>query len=75
MKPEKISIGEHMMKTQEFLVKALEMTRDMIPTLVLVNKIKRERALSKKLILPNAGEGAEDSSELDWNATTEQRFI
>jgi len=24
--------------------------------------------------LPNANEGAEDSSELDWNATTDQRF-
>jgi len=68
---EKISLGEHMMKTQEFVTKALQMTADMIPDLVAVQKIRRERML-KRLSEPNANEGAEDSTELDWNVTTDQ---
>lgn len=42
-----IPLGVHMMQTQEFLTKALQMTADMIPTLVAVHKIRRERMLAR----------------------------
>lgn len=60
---ERKSLGIHMTETHEFLTKALQMTADMIPNLVAVQKIRRERLL-KRMADPKPiieGEGDEFS--------------
>ena len=68
-----IPLGVHMMQTRDFLMKASQMTLDMIPDLVKIQKIRRER-MSQRLAEPIIkGEGSEDEQELnDETVHTEQ---
>ena len=62
---EKIPLAEHMARTHSFLTEALNKTKEMIPMLVSVSKIKGE--LRKKKL-------SQIIEETDYPAHTEQSF-
>jgi len=70
-----VPLGVHMMQTQEFLTKALQMTADMIPTLVAVQKIRRERMLARLSEPIIKGEGAESSEEMECDSGITEQSI
>ena len=64
---EKISIQEHMMRTQMHMDNIMEMSMDVLPKLAdTMNKIKLRKAM-KKLAEPTVKE-----EEKDWQECTEQ---
>lgn len=61
-----VPLGVHLLQTQQFITRALEMTRDMLPGLLAVQKIRHERYLKRladpKPLIPD--EGIEDEQSM-----------
>ena len=64
-KPEKISIGEHMIRTQMFLSRLSDMMPEIEKTVCTLIEIKKRRKLLKK-------EPTVKEEEKDWQECTEQ---